>query len=123
MLATANGIITFDAADYAPDATKQYRALFEETGRKIYYAGPLIPQGVEDTSKDPRSEKISQFLDEKLASHGERSVIYVSMTRPWHVHPARSDSDTSTWSGFIWIHLLADGQRQVVGGPRCHHGA
>ena len=78
MLATANGIITFDAADYAPDATKQYRALFEETGRKIYYAGPLIPQGVEDTSKDPRSEKISQFLDEKLASHGERSVIYVS---------------------------------------------
>ena len=93
MLATANGIITFDAADYAPDATKQYRALFEETGRKIYYAGPLIPQGAEDTSKDPRSEKISQFLDEKLASHGERSVIYVSMNCQGHVHYARSDSE------------------------------
>ncbi|KAI0690405.1 UDP-Glycosyltransferase/glycogen phosphorylase [Cerioporus squamosus] len=78
MLQKADGIITFDAADYAPEATKQIRSYFEETGRKIYYAGPLIPEGEEDTSKDPRSEKISQFLDEKLASHGERSVIYIA---------------------------------------------
>ncbi|RPD61324.1 UDP-Glycosyltransferase/glycogen phosphorylase [Lentinus tigrinus ALCF2SS1-6] len=78
MFASADGIITFDAADYAPEITKQLRSYFEETGRKIYYAGPLIPEGEEDTSKDPRSEKISKFLEEKLVSHGERSVIYIS---------------------------------------------
>ena len=78
MLTSMDGIITFDAADYTPDTTKQLRAFFKETGRTIYYAGPLMPQGEEDTSKDPRAEKISSFLDEKLAAHGEKSVIYVS---------------------------------------------
>ena len=78
MLTSMDGIITFDAADYTPDTTKQLRAFFKETGRTIYYAGPLMPQGKEDASKDPRSERILKFLDEKLASHGERSVIYVS---------------------------------------------
>ena len=83
MLTSMDGIITFDAAEYTPDTTKQLRAFFKETGRAIYYAGPLMPQGKEDASKDPRSEKILKFLDEKLASHGERSIIYVSSNRPW----------------------------------------
>ena len=93
MLTSMDGIITFDAADYTPDTTKQLRAFFKETGRTINYAGPLMPQGKEDASKDPRSERILKFLDEKLASHGERSVIYVSMNCQGHVHPARSDAE------------------------------
>ncbi|TFK85644.1 glycosyltransferase family 1 protein [Polyporus arcularius HHB13444] len=78
MIQNAHGIITFDAADYAPEVSKQIRSYFAETGRKIVYAGPLIPEGEEDTSKDPRSEKVSKFLEDKLASHGEKSVIYIS---------------------------------------------
>ncbi len=79
MIHNAHGIITFDAADYAPEVTEQIRSYFAETGRKIYYAGPLIPEGEEDTSKDPRSEKVSKFLEDKLVSHGEKSVIYVGV--------------------------------------------
>ncbi|RPD68621.1 UDP-Glycosyltransferase/glycogen phosphorylase [Lentinus tigrinus ALCF2SS1-7] len=78
MMDKAEGVVTFDAADYAPHATKQLRSYFAETGRKVYYAGPLIPRREEDTSKDPRSEEIAKFLDDKLASHGKGSVIYIS---------------------------------------------
>ncbi len=80
MLEDAAGVITFDAAEYAPETTKQIQLHFAETGRKIYYAGPLIPEGDEETSDDLRSEEISKFLDEKLAAHGERSVIYASLS-------------------------------------------
>ncbi|TFK86898.1 glycosyltransferase family 1 protein [Polyporus arcularius HHB13444] len=78
ILAKTEGIVTFDAADYAPHAAKQLRAYYAKTGRKVYYAGPLIPQRQEDTSKDQRSEEVTKFLDEKLTSHGEGSLIYIS---------------------------------------------
>ncbi|KAI0780038.1 UDP-Glycosyltransferase/glycogen phosphorylase [Fomes fomentarius] len=74
----ANGLLTFDAADYAPKAVSALRSLFAKTGRKAYYTGPLIPRTEEDTSKDPRSVKIQKFLDDKLVSHGEKSVVYIS---------------------------------------------
>ncbi|KAI0745747.1 UDP-Glycosyltransferase/glycogen phosphorylase [Earliella scabrosa] len=77
-LRQSHGVITFDAAEYAPKATHFLRSWYAETGRKAFYAGPLIPQTQEDTSTDPRSRKIQTFLDEHLVSHGERSVVYVS---------------------------------------------
>ena len=75
----SHGVITLDAAEYAPKATAALRSAFGETGRKAVYAGPLIPRTEEDTSSDPRSKKVQEFLDEHLASHGERSVVYVSI--------------------------------------------
>ncbi|RDX55143.1 UDP-Glycosyltransferase/glycogen phosphorylase [Lentinus brumalis] len=78
ILDKTEGIVTFDAADYAPHVANQLRAYYEKTGRKVYYAGPLIPQRQEDTSKDPRSQEVTKFLDEKLASHSEGSLIYIS---------------------------------------------
>ncbi|KAI0706807.1 UDP-Glycosyltransferase/glycogen phosphorylase [Cerioporus squamosus] len=78
----ADGMVTFDAADYCPEATKAVRAWFAERKRKVYYAGPLIPQGrdaeANELKQSQQAETIVRFLEEKVASHGERSVIYVS---------------------------------------------
>ncbi|TFK85643.1 glycosyltransferase family 1 protein [Polyporus arcularius HHB13444] len=63
MLEDAAGVITFDAAEYSPETTKQIQSYFAETGRKIYYAGPLIPEGQEETCKDPRSQEILTHAD------------------------------------------------------------
>ena len=76
-LQKCDGVLTFDAADYCPLGTETMRAWFAETGRKVHYAGPLIPSRPEDTAADPRSARILQFLDEKLATNGAKSVIYV----------------------------------------------
>ena len=78
-LRRCDGILTFDAADYQPEATSALRAWLAKTGRRAYYAGPLIPQGPEETSCDPRAGRVRQCLDEKLASHGEHSLIYVRL--------------------------------------------
>ena len=77
MMDKAEGVVTFDAADYAPHAAEQIRAYFAETGRHVYYTGPLIPEGEEETSKDPRFDEIAKFLDAKLVSHGKGTVVYV----------------------------------------------
>ena len=77
VMRTAHGMLTFDAAEYDPKTTQAMKAWFGETSRKVYYAGPLIPQGKEDTSRDARANNIQKFLDEKLVSHGKQSTIYV----------------------------------------------
>ncbi|KAI0706808.1 UDP-Glycosyltransferase/glycogen phosphorylase [Cerioporus squamosus] len=77
-LQKCDGLLTFDAADYFPQATETMRAWFAETGRKVCFTGPLIPTRPEDTSSDPRSARILEFLDEKLTTNGEKSVVYIS---------------------------------------------
>ncbi|KAI0349915.1 UDP-Glycosyltransferase/glycogen phosphorylase [Trametes cingulata] len=67
-----DGVITFDAAEYHPEATASLRASFAKTSRKVVYAGPLVPQAGE-TGSD-----VKAFLDAQLASRGERSVILIS---------------------------------------------
>ncbi|TBU34157.1 UDP-Glycosyltransferase/glycogen phosphorylase [Dichomitus squalens] len=85
-----DGFITFDAAEYCPTATESLRFWFAETGRKCYYAGPLVPQQKEEPLGDPRSYQIKTFLDQKLASHGEKSVIYISFgSMFWPTEPEK----------------------------------
>ncbi|RPD68622.1 UDP-Glycosyltransferase/glycogen phosphorylase [Lentinus tigrinus ALCF2SS1-7] len=78
----ADGLVTFDAADYCPEAARAVRAWFAERKRKVCYAGPLIPHGknaeANELKQSQQSDKIVKFLKEKLVSHGEKSVIYVS---------------------------------------------
>ena len=71
-----DGFITFDAADYSPETTKAVKQWFAETSRKAYYAGPLTPQNREDISN---GREVLTFLDERLTSPGEKSVIYVTI--------------------------------------------
>ncbi|KAI0675132.1 UDP-Glycosyltransferase/glycogen phosphorylase [Trametes maxima] len=82
IIKSSDGLVTFDAADYQPEATATARRLLGETSRKAFYAGPLLPVGTQATSREthnsPNGNEIMSFLDDKLASRGERSVIYVS---------------------------------------------
>lgn len=110
----ATGLLTFDAADYAPKAVSAVRSLFAKTRRKAYYTGPLIPRTEEDTSKDPRSVKIQKFLDDKLVSHGEKSVVYVSMAVFMPTDVCIDDIRCAT--DLLRIAVLAFRQRKALGG-------
>ncbi len=79
----ADGLITFDAADYHPQATAAVRQHFAEKSRTAFYAGPLMPSGAQAAAKEKINSEnggeIMAFLDEKLKSAGEHSVLYVSV--------------------------------------------
>jgi hypothetical protein len=55
--------------------------------RKVYSIGPQLPAIVSaspaksDLSQSPQAQEIVTFLDTKLDSHGERSVVYVRSIR------------------------------------------
>ncbi|OSD07192.1 glycosyltransferase family 1 protein [Trametes coccinea BRFM310] len=105
MLAQTDGILTIDAADYQPEVTAAMRAQLAETGRKMYYAGPLIAnaesgtssqrkQSAQDTADDLPAEHGQQgvldFMDAQLKARGERSVMYVSFgSMFWPLDPAK----------------------------------
>ncbi len=80
---TTDGIVTIDAAEYQPEATNAIRALYAERGSgSVFYAGPLLPSGAKavlaEKTLSQNGAGIMDFLDEKLKSVGERSVLYVS---------------------------------------------
>lgn len=80
---TTDGIVTIDAAEYQPEATKAIRAFYAERGAgEVFYAGPLLPSGSQAVSNEKvlaqNGNGVMDFLDEKLKSAGERSVLYVS---------------------------------------------
>lgn len=80
---TTDGIVTFDAAEYQPKATDAIRGYYAEKGTgKVFYAGPLLPSGPQAVSNEKGLAQngggVMDFLDEKLKSVGERSVLYVS---------------------------------------------
>ncbi|KAH9893511.1 UDP-Glycosyltransferase/glycogen phosphorylase [Cubamyces lactineus] len=92
-LAQVDGILTFDAAAYNLEATKALREWFGETGRKVYYAGPLIPKAPRPkshVSPDGDEGDVIAFLDKQLAERGEKSVIYVSFgSMFWPMDPSK----------------------------------
>ncbi|KAL1942131.1 hypothetical protein VTO73DRAFT_6661 [Trametes versicolor] len=90
----ADGLITFDAADYHPQATDAIRQHFAEKSQKAFYAGPLMPSGAQAAAKEminsENGGEIMAFLDEKLKSAGEHSVLYLSFgSLFWPPDPAK----------------------------------
>ncbi|KAL1948025.1 hypothetical protein VTO73DRAFT_12100 [Trametes versicolor] len=94
-LENTDGVITFDAADYNPKATTALRDWFAQTSRPVCYAGPLVPSNNtgDSASSDATSEGVAKFLDNQLAIHGAKSVIYVSFgSMLWPSDPAKLDA-------------------------------
>ncbi|OJT07325.1 Anthocyanidin 3-O-glucosyltransferase 5 [Trametes pubescens] len=91
---TTDGIVTIDAAEYQPEATNAIRAFYAERGSgSVFYAGPLLPSGAKAVSAEKTLSQngtgIMDFLDEKLKSVGERSVLYLSFgSLFWPANPA-----------------------------------
>ncbi|EIW63502.1 UDP-Glycosyltransferase/glycogen phosphorylase [Trametes versicolor FP-101664 SS1] len=92
---TTDGIVTIDAAEYQPEATNAIRAFYAERGSgEVFYAGPLLPSGSQAVSNEKvlaqNGTGIMNFLDEKLKSVGERSVLYLSFgSLFWPADPAK----------------------------------
>ncbi|EIW53235.1 UDP-Glycosyltransferase/glycogen phosphorylase [Trametes versicolor FP-101664 SS1] len=80
--AQTDGVPTFDAADYYPEAVSEFRSWFAETSRKVYYVGPLVPDGSALASSPQNGRRaqggVLSFLDDHLTARGERSVVYIS---------------------------------------------
>ena len=87
---------------------------------RSFHAGSQgLPQKLDDLNAQLGAfagtvDSIQKFLDDKLASHGEKSVVYVSTAK-------NTSSCVSmlltTWGppDFLWIAVLAFGQLEVVG--------
>ena len=102
-----DGVITFDAAEYSPETTEAVKAWFAETSRKAYYAGPLIPCAAEIVSNDARAHQFKLFLDDKVKSHGEKSVIYVGASNFSSWNPDILLILKSHFTDLLWFALLA----------------
>ncbi|KAI0653182.1 UDP-Glycosyltransferase/glycogen phosphorylase [Cubamyces menziesii] len=93
LIVCVDGLLTFDAAAYNPKATKALREWFGETGRKVYFAGPLIPSAPRPISRGLQGGvegDVMAFLDKQLAERGEKSVIYISFgSMFWPMDPAK----------------------------------
>lgn len=79
-----DGIVLATPECYEPEAIAALRDWLAETSRPIYAIGPLIPSGAQAAAfeklQSSDAAKVESFLDAKLASHGEHSVLYVSLT-------------------------------------------
>lgn len=81
MLHETDGVITFDAVGYHPEATAAFREWFAETSRRVFFTGPpVVPPTAECVSEEQRHGVLA-FLDSQLASHGARCVVYVGNVR------------------------------------------
>ncbi|KAI0821606.1 UDP-Glycosyltransferase/glycogen phosphorylase [Trametes gibbosa] len=89
-----DGLVTFDAAEYQPKSTAAVQQWFERSSRRAFFTGPLVPEGdlavANEASLSQNSDEISDFLNEKIKSHGEKSVLYIAFgSLFWPSDPAK----------------------------------
>ncbi|KAI0327395.1 UDP-Glycosyltransferase/glycogen phosphorylase [Cubamyces sp. BRFM 1775] len=79
-MAEADGIVTLDSEAFHPEATHAAREHYKSISRKFYSAGPLITEGRPGlvTQAVEGGNDVLKFMNEQLAVHGERSLIYIS---------------------------------------------
>ncbi|KAI0663652.1 UDP-Glycosyltransferase/glycogen phosphorylase [Cubamyces menziesii] len=79
VLRETDGLVTIDAADYiTPRTSEAVRTWFGE--RPVYFAGPLVSpvRASPDAFAKPEAASIKRFLDDRMASHGAKSVMLIS---------------------------------------------
>ncbi|KAI8989204.1 hypothetical protein BD414DRAFT_536502 [Trametes punicea] len=86
--ASADGMLTVDAANLNPQASAALRAFMAQNNKEVYCARPLIPQGHPAPSglavaATGQADHLKIFMDEQLKTRGERSLIYVSFGSLW----------------------------------------
>ncbi|KAH9930284.1 uncharacterized protein B0H18DRAFT_873192, partial [Fomitopsis serialis] len=80
-LSGCDGIILAAPECYEREATVALREYFASTSRTVYACGPLVSQvssGVAGEKQQPSIAPVEEFLYATMASHGERSLVYVS---------------------------------------------
>ncbi|KAH9927773.1 uncharacterized protein B0H18DRAFT_1118302 [Fomitopsis serialis] len=81
-IAGCDGLLIASPECYEPEAVAALRDWMAESSRPVYACGPLIPSGARAVAfeklQGSEAAKVESFLDAKLASHGQHSVLYVS---------------------------------------------
>ncbi|KAH9903095.1 UDP-Glycosyltransferase/glycogen phosphorylase [Cubamyces lactineus] len=79
-MAEADGIVTLDSAAFHPEATEAAREYYKTLSRKFYSAGPLITNGRPGLVAQAVAggDDVLAFMNEQLATHGEKSLVYIS---------------------------------------------
>ncbi|KAI0649583.1 UDP-Glycosyltransferase/glycogen phosphorylase [Trametes meyenii] len=90
----SDGVITLDAVEYHPEATRALRGWLSDMGRQAFYAGPLVSGGGATEPGRAGPEKgvgeVPAFLEAQLASRGQHSVVMISFgSMFWPADPAK----------------------------------
>ncbi|KAI0327385.1 UDP-Glycosyltransferase/glycogen phosphorylase [Cubamyces sp. BRFM 1775] len=76
-----DGLISFDIADYHPEAAIALREHYAQRNVETFFVGPLIASGSRTISalhSGNGSDELVGFLDKQLKERGQHSVIYIS---------------------------------------------
>ncbi|KAI0775764.1 UDP-Glycosyltransferase/glycogen phosphorylase [Trametes elegans] len=83
VLLKTDGVLSMSPESLEPEeATEAFRKWLGDLGKKVYFTGPLIPDGKKadagEESESPFAQQIQAFLDRELQERGEKSVLYIS---------------------------------------------
>lgn len=84
LLLKTDAVIAMSPAALEPEeAVVAFRQWLGSLGKKVYFAGPLVPEGANADSGEkagsPVALQIQTFLDRQLQEKGQHSVLYVSL--------------------------------------------
>ncbi|KAI0726412.1 hypothetical protein C8Q72DRAFT_532361 [Fomitopsis betulina] len=93
-LSGCDGVILASPECYEREATSVLREWFATTSRAVYTCGPLVttelPSSITTEKQSPSTAPVEDFLFAIMASHGERSLIYISFgTVYWPLEPEK----------------------------------
>ncbi|KAI0630403.1 UDP-Glycosyltransferase/glycogen phosphorylase [Trametes polyzona] len=83
LLLKTDGVLAMSPEDLEPkESVDAFRQWLGGLGKKVYFTGPLIPDGrkadIEEERVSPLGQQIHTFLDRQLQEKGEHSVLYIS---------------------------------------------
>ncbi|KAI0675345.1 UDP-Glycosyltransferase/glycogen phosphorylase [Trametes maxima] len=83
ILLKTDGVLSMSPEALEPaESTSAFRRWLGDLGKKVYFTGPLVPDGKKaDTGEErvsPTAQQIHDFLDRELQEKGEHSVLYIS---------------------------------------------
>ena len=105
-----DGLILTSPEVYEPHAIAAMKAWFAESHRDVWAIGPLypFPASKEAIAGEEVSstcfKDVAQFLDAALVSHGEHSVLFVSVLE---VHCCYDGCSGLWFLDLFWIYILA----------------
>ncbi|KAH9885857.1 UDP-Glycosyltransferase/glycogen phosphorylase [Cubamyces lactineus] len=76
-----DGLISFDIAEYHPEAATALREHYAQRDVQTFFVGPLIASGARSTTalqSGEGSNELVRFMDKQLKEQGRHSLVYIS---------------------------------------------
>ncbi len=99
------------------EAVVAFRQWLSSLGKKVYFTGPLVPDGANadagEKTASPVGQQIHAFLDRQLQEKGKHSVLYVCLLDGTVARPPYSREIVD----FVWLNVLPAESRGLRGVP------